>query len=112
MAPTFLASERIRRRAEFQLVYERGLRAQGRFMTVFILGTDRKVARLGIAATRKLGTAVVRNRAKRVARELFRLHKLSPGLDVVVVPRRDMLDAPWPALEADYRNACNRYRRR
>jgi RNase P protein component len=55
-------------------------------------GTD---ARLGIAATRKMGDAVERNRAKRLARELFRRHKIDAGLDVIIVPRREMVDAPF-----------------
>ena len=57
--------------------------------------------RLGVAATRKLGSAVERNRAKRRAREMFRRRKIIGGLDVVIVPRREMLDAPFAHLEAD-----------
>ena len=48
-----------------------------------------------------------RNRAKRLAREVFRRHKLDEGLDVVVVPRREMLDALFTSLEADYRAALD-----
>ena len=55
-----------------------------------------------MAATRKLGSAVERNRAKRLAREVFRRHKMAAGLDIVIVPRREMLDAPFTSLEADY----------
>lgn len=64
--------------------------------------------RLGVAATRKLGSAVERNRAKRRARELFRRHKVPAGLDVIIVPRREMLDAPFDSLEADYLAALER----
>jgi ribonuclease P protein component len=55
-----------------------------------------------VAATRKLGSAVIRNRAKRLARELFRREKPPAGLDVILVPRREMLDAPFASLEVDY----------
>jgi ribonuclease P protein component len=71
-------------------------------MTVFILSTESPTARLGVAATRKLGGAVKRNRAKRLAREVFRRHKPAGGHDVVIVPRREMLDAPFPHIEADF----------
>jgi ribonuclease P protein component len=108
----FRPSEHIRRRAEFQRVYERGVRIHGRHATVFVLPTDRPIARLGIAATRKLGGAVVRNRAKRLVREVFRRNKIAPGLDVVVVPRRELLGASLSALDAEYRHAIDRYRRR
>ena len=53
------------------------------------------VGRLGIAATKKLGGAVVRNRAKRLIREVFRRNKIAPGFDVVVVPKRELLDTVW-----------------
>jgi ribonuclease P protein component len=57
---------------------------------------------LGIAATRRLGGAVERNRAKRLIREVFRRHKVAPGFDVVVVPKRELLDASLTAIEAEY----------
>jgi ribonuclease P protein component len=102
------AAERIRRRPEFERVYNDGARISGRFMTVFLLPTDRPGPRLGIAATRKMGNAVERNRAKRLAREIFRRHKLTAGYDIVIVPRREMLDAPFASLEADYDRVLER----
>ena len=104
-------AKRIRRRAEYERIYGKGERLHGRFMTVFILPTDKLVPRLGVAATRKLGTAVQRNRAKRLARELFRGHKNTSSYDVVVVPRREMLDAPFSRLEADYSSLLRRGRK-
>jgi ribonuclease P protein component len=106
--PRFRPHERIRRRAEFQNVYEHGARVHGRYATVFILANQRTVGRLGIAATKKLGGAVQRNRAKRLIREVFRRNNIAPGFDVVVVPKRDMLDAALTVLEADYRHSLER----
>ena len=99
---------RIRRRPEFERVYKAGAKAHGRFMTVFVLPNDGPAARLGVAATRKIGSSVDRNRAKRLAREVFRRHKMAAGLDIVIVPRREMLDAPFASLEADYHATLER----
>jgi ribonuclease P protein component len=66
------------------------------------------IGRLGIAATRKLGDAVERNRAKRLIREVFRRNKIAPGFDIVVVPRRELLDATLSAIEDDYRRNITR----
>jgi len=108
----FRPAERIRRRAEFQQVYERGTRVHSRFCTLFVLPSGRESGRLGIAATRKLGGAVVRNRAKRLIREVFRRNKITGGFDVVVVPKRELLDASLTVLEADYRTTFERASRR
>jgi ribonuclease P protein component len=105
------AGERIRRRPEFERVFKEGARVHGRFMTVFVLPNGSTAARLGVAATRKVGSATERNRAKRLVREVFRRQKVAAGLDIIVVPRRDILDAPFASLEADYHTALERCRR-
>jgi ribonuclease P protein component len=105
---SFGAVEHIRKRSEFQRVYQHGSKVHGRFATLFTLPNALTVARLGIAATRKLGGAVERNRAKRLIREVFRRNKVAPGFDVVIVPKRELLHAGLGALENDYRNSIAR----
>lgn len=106
----FRRHQHIRQRAEFQQVYDRGRKHQGRCMIVFTLPREGQPTRLGIAATRKLGMAVERNRAKRLVRELFRRHPAPPGFDIVVVPRRPLFDAPYASLEAEYVATLGRLR--
>lgn len=109
---TFTRSERVRRRAEYQQVYDRGVKVHGRTFTLFRFANGLQVGRLGIAATRKLGGAVVRNRAKRMVREVFRRNKPAPGIDIVIVPRREMLHTSLVALESEFRNILERSARR
>lgn len=99
---------RVRCRPDFERAYDTGARIHGRFMTVFVVPNGGTRARLGVAASRKVGNAVHRNRLKRLARELFRRHKVAAGLDIVIVPRREMFDAPFASLEADYLAALDR----
>jgi ribonuclease P protein component len=94
--------QRVRRRPEFERAYNTGVRIHGRFMTVFVVSNGTITPRFGVAATKKLGSAVERNLAKRRSRELFRRHKVAAGLDIIIVPRRDLLDAPFTSIEADY----------
>lgn len=100
------------RRPEFQRVQARGFRTHGRYMTLLMLPNQLPVSRLGIVASRRLGTATRRNRAKRLVRELFRGNKAAPGLDIVVMPRREMPGVDFASLRADYRSALSRGERR
>jgi ribonuclease P protein component len=106
----FDKSRRVRRRGEFQKVFERGLRLQGRFMTVLTAAAPGTVCRLGIVASKKLGGAVVRNKAKRLIREVFRNNPppIQPAADILVIPRRELLTARYSEIEDDFKIICRR----
>jgi ribonuclease P protein component len=107
----FEKSRRLRRRAEYQQVFDNGQRGRGRFLTVIVAARPAGETRLGIVASKKLGNAVRRNRAKRLIREIFR-HSDQPadssGLDIIVIPRVELFDAAYTVLEQDYRAALAR----
>jgi ribonuclease P protein component len=107
----FTKARRVRRRGEFKRVFDLALRAKGRYVTVLIAPNTEGRTRLGIVASRRLGDAVRRNRAKRLIREVFRQSPHLParqGFDVVVIPRRELFDAPYLSLESDLRGAVRR----
>src|ERR671912_347929 len=104
----FERGEHVRKRAEFELIYKTGFKRSGRLMTMFTREREAGLARLGIAATRKMGDAVERNRAKRLVRELFRHNKPVVAVDVGVVPAREILAAPYDRIEAEFRSLLSR----
>lgn len=86
-------SARIRKRREYQRTQKGGQRLRLRHSVFVLLARDfGPSARLGITASRRVGGAVVRNRAKRLIREAFRanLDLFPSDIDLVVI----VLEAP------------------
>jgi ribonuclease P protein component len=115
MSMKFGPDVRLRSHVEFAAVQQGGRRVAARYLTLLAspnaLGRDR----LGVIASRRLGGATVRNRAKRRIRELFRRQagmasRRSRSFDLVVIPRRELVDAPFPAIQADFRAALGKLR--
>jgi len=71
-------------------------------------------ARLGITASRKVGNAVVRARAKRLIREAFRATRaLWPaGIDLVVIVKRSPGDSKLESVVAEWLSARPQIERR
>jgi ribonuclease P protein component len=61
-------------------------------------------SRLGVITSGKIGNAVVRNRARRLLRESFRLHQqsLPKSLDLVLVARASIVGKNFAAVERDF----------
>ncbi len=87
----------------------------GRYLVVFARpGDDGAARRLGITATRKIGGAVVRNRARRRVRELCRAQQdLLEGWagDLVVNVRKGCAEAGWEELVEDLARCLSKVRR-
>jgi len=85
-------------------------------MTLLGRPNDAESDRLGIIASRRFGGAVARNRAKRRIREIFRRRTREAAttnvrpLDLVVIPRRELLTVPLSVVEADFHAAVRRLR--
>jgi ribonuclease P protein component len=74
-------------------------------------GDAEPLARVGFTATKRIGGAVERNRAKRRLREAARLllpELASPGFDYVFVARGGVTTRPWPRLLDDVKSALIR----
>lgn len=111
MERTLSRDDRIRRRRDFLGVQRQGVRVRGRYLTLFVHPNGLERSRLGIIATRRIGGAVRRNRAKRRMRELFRTRRGMPGFDLVALLRPDFPDIRFAVLESDYRATLERHGR-
>lgn len=103
------AIERLKRRADFLLAARAPSLARGAVVVQMRARADgRDLVRAGFTATKKIGGAVVRNRAKRRLREAARA--LLPehgraGCDYVFIARGGTTARPWAALLDDVKSA-------
>jgi ribonuclease P protein component len=106
--------ERVKQRSDF-LAAAAGAKAPGR--ALILQARERDDAgppRVGFTVSRKVGTAVERNRVRRRLREIVRLSaagRLHSGKDYVLIGRRAALDLPFDRLCADFLGALARVHR-
>lgn len=102
---------RLKRRAEFVRAAKAGRKAARDMLVLQALPRNDSQTRLGFTATKKIGNAVARNRAKRRLRAAARLHLAAapaPGFDLVLIARDGTGSCPFPALLADFESAMRK----
>jgi ribonuclease P protein component len=104
--------ERLRRAEEFRVLFRRGLRSDGPLFLLIASGGAGQKSRVGLVVSAKLGPAVRRNRAKRRLRECFRHRKPDRPLDILLVPKRELLGATQAELEHEYERRLSGLARR
>ena len=104
MAETLAPRERIKKKKDFLVLYKKGYRYKSRYFSLIGLSNALTYSRVGVVASRKVGNAVIRNKAKRWMRELFRKNKelLEPPVDLIIVATAAIKDASWPELTEIY----------
>jgi ribonuclease P protein component len=112
-APAHLPSRRLKTRPQFLAVAgaRRKYAVDGLVLQGMPRGDDDPAIGLGFTATRKVGNAVVRNRARRRLKEAARIalaSKGQPGWDYVAIARAETGDIPFPRLIADFERALTK----
>lgn len=96
-------AQRLTRSIHFQEAFDQNHSAVGRFMVVRTRQGDDAALRIGLIASRKVGNAVERSRARRKLREAWRTNRYRLGrkVDVVIVARRAIVTATHADVETE-----------
>lgn len=100
----------LKKNHEFRRMYQKGASAVGSGMVIYCRKNRLGHNRLGVTVSVKLGNAVVRNRARRRLREVYRLNrdKLKEGYDIILVARGRTATAPWKDLNETFFRLCRK----
>jgi ribonuclease P protein component len=77
--------ERLTRTREYESVYRKGAKRVGREFVCYVARQAGQGRKIGLAVSRKVGKAVVRNRIKRYLRQIYRTHRAEISEDIQVV---------------------------
>lgn len=92
---SFKKENRIKSKNAFQIVYKTGRSVVDSMSVMYVLANDEKNIKIGFAVGKKMGNAVVRNRVKRLMREVFRHRRseLKDSIHIIWVARRKLIAA-------------------
>jgi len=109
---SFSYREKLHLQKDFNKVFKNGRKLDNKTIKIIaykrpvITGDDgvadaSPLRRLGLVTPKKVGTAVARNRTKRLLREIFRTnkHSLEPGLDIIFISKPETASQNYNSLK-------------
>ena len=88
----------LRKSKQYSLVYRRGRSWANSQLAMKVLPNDLNLTRFGISTSRRVGKAVVRNRVKRLLREILRSQQVKEGWDIVIIARPQSSNTTYERL--------------
>jgi ribonuclease P protein component len=87
------------KKEQYKSVYQKGGNWSNEYLVIRVLPNNLEISRIGITVSRKVGKAVVRNRIKRLMREIIRKTPVKPGYDLVFIARIDVAGAGYASVK-------------
>ena len=105
-----LRSDVLRYKRDFDRLYKKGKSSGDKYVVVFYIVNSLPYTRKAFVASKKVGGAVERNRARRLMKESFRKmeHEVEPGRDVLFIARNTILGIGCAEVEVSMRNALEK----
>jgi ribonuclease P protein component len=99
---------RLRQHRRFEEVYQRGRTWTNRWLVLRALPSAEANTRIGIAAGKALGSAVVRHKVQRRLREVMREKQLPSGWDIVLIARPPLVGVTFAQVNDAVNDMLNR----
>jgi ribonuclease P protein component len=113
IAEGFPSKVRIVRSSDYRAIYKVGRKIHSRRFILFVRNNDIGLPRLGLTVSRKVGGSVVRNRLKRLFREIFRrsFGEIPNQLDIVINVKSCCVGAGYNELRTEFLDIVQKMRR-
>ena len=100
----------LRKNSEFSAVYNKGKSVGDRYVVLFYRLNGLPYNRTGFLASKKVGNSVVRNRAKRLMKESYRIIEgsLPEGYDFIIIARNTICGKKCAEVEKSLNSAFRR----
>ena len=102
--------EYITKPEQYALVYTKGSSWVCNLVVMKALPNGLTLSKYGISVSKRVGKAVVRNRVKRLLREILRVTQLKPGWDIILIARPAAGRADYLSLEKSVSDLLSRAR--
>ncbi|HSW58364.1 MAG TPA: ribonuclease P protein component [Dehalococcoidales bacterium] len=96
--------KRLTRPEQYNSVYQKGITRVDTFLVLKAQTNHLEYSRFGISVSKKIGNAVMRNRTKRLLREIMRLADIKTGWDIVIIARLPSAGCEYGELEKSVKN--------
>ncbi len=100
--------ERLRKGSQFTAVYAQGKTWAGNLVVLKALPNGLEYNRCGYVAGKRVGKAVVRNRMKRLLREIVRSTSMRHGWDLIFIARVRAAEADYQQLDTAVKGLMGR----
>jgi len=100
----------LRYKRDFDRLYKKGRSSGDKYIVVFHIANGLSYTRKAFLASKKVGGAVARNRARRLMKESYRgvERQIGPGKDILMIARADIVKTGCAEVEASLRKALKK----